>query len=251
MRIVSLAPSNTEILFAIGAGDSIVGRTAYCDYPAQAKAIPKVGDWVSPGISSIRALRPDLVLTSTIVQEKLAAELKAAGLPVEHLSPRTLDDVFLSIRKIGALTGRGGESAQVAERLEQGLSDIEARCSGPRPRLYIEEWHEPPFVSGNWVPRIASMAGADYFPIAEGAASRPVEAPEMSGFAPQLIVLSLCGVKARPEIVLRRASWGSLEAVRKGKISVFDDSLLNRPGPRLLEGCRRLAALISSWRTAG
>ena len=110
MRIVSLAPSNTEILFAIGAGDQIIARTAYCDYPPVAKAIPKIGDWVNPDIDVIKKLEPDLILTSTIVQEKLAERMKKLKLPVYHLDPKKLSDVIASIERIGELVDKTMEA---------------------------------------------------------------------------------------------------------------------------------------------
>ncbi|HSB47017.1 MAG TPA: cobalamin-binding protein [Candidatus Bilamarchaeum sp.] len=246
MRIVSLAPSNTEILFAIGAGGDVVGRTAYCDFPREALGIPKIGDYVNPEPSLIKSLNPDLVLTSTIVQEKLAARLMEAGLPVTHFDPRTLNGVFESVMQIGELVGRRGGAEGVIRGMEDGFHSLMDCPAGKKPRLYIEEWHEPPFVSGNWVPKIAAIAGADYPLALEGQLSREIPLEEIKEFDPEIIVLSICGVRAGPDLVQKRRGWEGISAVRAGRVYAMDDSLLNRPGPRLVEGARQLKKLISS-----
>jgi iron complex transport system substrate-binding protein len=255
MRIISLAPSNTEILFAIGKGDSIIARTAYCDYPPSALKIPKIGDWVNPDIAEVLKLDPDLVLTSTVVQEKLAGRLMGEGLHVLHLSPKTLEDVFRSIYRIGEAAGALDGADALATRMMKELSEIEEKSFMIRrkPRIYIEEWHDPPFVSGNWVPKIAEMAGAEYGLVKEGELSARFDFEELRRLDPQIIVLSICGVKIGPESILRRVGWESLSAVKSGSVYPFDDSLLNRPGPRLVEGCRKLNELVTffSGRTAG
>ncbi|MEW6035074.1 MAG: cobalamin-binding protein [Candidatus Micrarchaeota archaeon] len=249
MRIVSLAPSNTEILFALGAGSDIVGRTAFCDYPPEALSVRKVGDWVEPDIERIRALEPDVILTSTVVQEKLAAKLRKEGLPVEHLSPTNLEGVFRSIYKLGQITGRLGEADALVQGMLLSFSELEAGAAAVSrpPRLYIEEWHAPPFVSGNWVPELAEIAGADYSLSEAGRLSREVSEEEVRRYDPELIILSICGVRLGPEVVLSREGWKGVSAIRAREVHVMDDSLLNRPGPRLVEGCRQLCSLVTSF----
>ncbi|MEW6722220.1 MAG: cobalamin-binding protein [Candidatus Micrarchaeota archaeon] len=253
MRIVSLAPSNTEILFAIGAGAEIVGRTAYCDFPPEAKKIPKLGDWANPDPGAIKRLKPDLVLTSTVVQERLAKTLDSEGLPVLHLSPRDLGGVFGSILDIGGATGRLARAEALVEGMARGLDEIKAEqdASDRRPRLYIEEWHDPPFVSGNWVPELAEIAGAEWELIRKGSLSRKVTADEVRSFDPEIIALSICGVKLSREALARREGWGGISAVKNENIVVLDDSLLNRPGPRLVLGCRAIRDAVTSFSSRG
>jgi iron complex transport system substrate-binding protein len=249
MRIVSLAPSNTEILFALGAGSDVIGRTAFCDYPPEALLVRKVGDWVEPELGRIKALEPDIVLTSTVVQEKLAAKLRREGLLVEHLSPANLEGVFRSIYRLGEISGRLGEADALVQGMLLAFSEIEAAASAVKrpPRLYVEEWHAPPFVSGNWVPELAEIAGADYSLSEPGKLSREVSDAEVCGYDPELIVLSICGVRLGREAVLSRERWKNVSAIRAGEVHVMDDSLLNRPGPRLVEGCRQLCSLVTSF----
>jgi iron complex transport system substrate-binding protein len=111
-----------------------------------------------------------------------------------------------------------------------------------RPRVYVEEWHQPPMASGNWVPEIVRAAGGEPFPILPGALSREVTLDEVARFGPALIVISWCGAGslADKNLLLQRGGWDALSAVQQGSVRVIDDSLLNRPGPRLVEGAQRL-----------
>jgi iron complex transport system substrate-binding protein len=251
MKIISLAPSNTEIVFAIGAGDQVIARTAYCDYPKEALKIPKVGDWVNPDLDEIKRLNPDLILTSTVVQEKLAEKLITEGLPVTHFDPRTLNGVFDSIHQIGELVMKREGAEQLIRNMEDEFHALMNTIEKKKPRLYIEEWHDPPFASGNWVPKLATIAGAEYGLVEEGELSKEVSFEEIKAFDPDIIVLSICGVKSSPELVYRRKEWSDIKAVKSGNVHAFDDSLLNRPGPRLVEGAKQLKKIIfSSLRTS-
>lgn len=247
MRIVSLAPSNTEILFAIGAGQDIIGRTAYCDFPKEALKIPKTGDWVNPDINALKRLKPDLILTSTVVQERLAGTLAREGLPVTHLDPRTLNAVFDSIMQIGELVGRRDAAERLILRMEDCFQGLLDSMPETKPRMYIEEWHDPLYASGNWVPKVAMIAGGEYGLVKEGELSRGVSSEEVGAYDPEIIILSICGVRSSPEMIFRRKGWEGISAVRSKAVYAIDDSLLNRPGPRLVEGAKRLRDLISAF----
>ncbi|MBI5046726.1 cobalamin-binding protein [Candidatus Micrarchaeota archaeon] len=249
MKILSLAPSNTEILFALGAGDQIIGRTAYCDYPQEALQIPKIGDWTNPPISKIKELQPDLILTSTIVQEKLAQKLKKAKLPVAHIAPKNLVAVIGSIEKIGALVGKTEEAKKIAEHMLLRFAEIREKGETLKthPKVYVEEWHKPPFVSGNWVPELAEIAGTEYYSgIAAGEYSKEVTLEQIKKFDPEIIIISICGLGAKTskKLIEQRDGWNQLSAVKNDRIFVFDDSFLNRPGPRLVKGCSMIQELI-------
>ncbi|MBI4452883.1 ABC transporter substrate-binding protein, partial [Candidatus Woesearchaeota archaeon] len=116
----------------------------------------------------------------------------------------------------------------------------------PKPRVYIEEWHKPPTVSGNWVPSLVKTAGGDYSLIRGGVHSKEITTGQIQKYDPEIIIISICGMadKAPKEWVTKREGWQNLGAVKNGKVFVFDDSLLNRPGPRLTIGCEELAKII-------
>jgi len=131
------------------------------------------------------------------------------------------------------------------QSMKSDFSTISQSIDFPRVRLYCEEWHKPPTVSGNWVPKVIEIAGGTSL-CPEGKVSYAVSVEEVQSFDPQAVVLSLCGFgdKAKPEIVSERKEWQRVRAVRENKVFVIDDSLLNRPGPRLVDGARWLQELF-------
>ena len=256
MRIASLSPAATEILFALGVEEEIVCVDRFSNFPEEVKALSHLKDHQKVRTEDVQSFSPELVLTGTVVQERLAAELKKAGLAVVHQDPRTLHQIYESIRALGALLGCDKEAESVILTMQQGFNDVKKKAAllPRKTRIYIEEWpalpnksggHDPPFASGNWVPEIARLAGAEHFPIKAGELSRAVTLEEVQAFDPELIIISWCGAGslAPKELLLKRAGWDQLKAIEQGHVRVIDDSFLNRPGPRLVEGARR----IYSW----
>lgn len=248
MRIASLSPAATEILFALGKGHSVVCRDQFSDYPEGAQGIPLVKGHQKMDVQEILSYKPDLVFTSTIVQAKLAEELRRAELQVIHQDPRTLSEVEHSFLELGVLLGCEERARELALQFRQGMNEVKKRARAlPRhPNVYIEEWHHPPMVSGNWVPEVVKIAGGESFPLPPRSPSREVTLEEIQSFHPDLIVLSICGAGslAKKELLTERPGWADLRAVQEGRMRIIDDSLLNRPGPRLVEGAQRLYAWI-------
>ncbi|MBI2208458.1 cobalamin-binding protein [Candidatus Woesearchaeota archaeon] len=247
-RIVSMAPSNTEILYALGVGDKIVAVTRYCDFPAEAKKKPKIGGWLDIKDELVMGYKPDLLLTSTFVQNEITEKYKKMGMNVVSLMPTTLVGVFNSIKKIGKLVGREKEAELLARNMNKRINEIKSKVKNAdfKPRLYIEEWHKPPTISGNWVPTLARFAGADYSLIRAGYHSREVFLDEIQKYNPEFIVVSICGLndRAPKEWIIKREGWENIRAVKNNNVHVFDDSLLNRPGPRLVDGLEKLASML-------
>ncbi len=240
VRIASLSPAATEILFALGKGREIVCVDQFSDFPEGAKALPHLKGPTEVDTEELRRFAPELVLTETVVQGELAHTLRGAGFSVVHQDPRTLSEVSESIRAYGALLDVDVSAKELQLRMQRGFNDVKKKAKHleRRPHVYIEEWHLPPMASGNWVPEIVALAGGVPFPLKPGELSREVMLEEVSSFDPDLIVLSLCGAGMSPSkaIVTERPGWEMLRA----PIRVIDDSLLNRPGPRLVEGAQRL-----------
>ncbi len=247
MRIASLSPAATEILFAIGAGKQIVCTDQFSNFPEEAKAIPHVRDMVKIDPEEVRKFQPEAVFLGTSIQTKLAEALRAANFSVIHDDPRSIADIYAWIRSIGTIVNREREAGLLIASMQKGFSDLQKKAkmmnnARAKCRLYIEEWHEPPFTSGNWVPEIARMAGGEQFPVPSGALSPEVTLDQVEKWNPDLIIISWCGAGAfaSKELLLNRPGWDRLRAVQKGHVKVIDDSLLNRPGPRLVEGAQRL-----------
>ena len=248
-RIISLAPSNTEILYAIGAADRLVACTRYCDFPEEARKKPRIGGWLDINEELVKKYEPDLLLTSTFVQNKITKKYRKSKMNIVALMPTTLKGVFDSIIKIGKLVDKENEAFQLITSMKNKFNEIQARIKSKyKPRVYIEEWHKPPTVSGNWVPSLVRIAGGRYNLIKAGVHSREVTTEQIQRYDPEIIIISICGMadKAPKEWVTKRKGWENLSAVRNDKVYVFDDSWLNRPGPRLAVGAERLARVINS-----
>ncbi|MBP9774180.1 MAG: ABC transporter substrate-binding protein [Candidatus Peribacteraceae bacterium] len=244
MRIASLSPAITEILFALGREKQIVCTDQFSDWPEKAKILPHLKDHQKINIATLREYQADLIFTSTLVQQKLAEQLKADGLPVVHQDPRSLGDIYENIRTLGMLLEAEPEARELIARMQFGFSQVKKKVGilSKRFKVYVEEWHNPPMVSGNWVPEVVQMAGGIPLSLPRGSASREVTLHEVQTFNPDMIVLSICGAgsAANKSLIDLRAGWKDLPAVLKGRVFVIDDSLLNRPGPRLVEGAQRL-----------
>ncbi len=245
MKIASLSPAATEILFALGLGHLIVCTDQFSNFPEETKKVPYLKDHQRINAAALSEFKPDVVLTGTVIQEKLAEQLKAEGFTVVHQDPHFLADVFETIAQLETLFSQWADQADVLiARLRAELHVLEKRAKlmGARPKVYIEEWHDPPMVSGNWVPELIRAAGGQSFPIEAGALSRAVTLDEVKKFDPDLIVISWCGagLLADKSLLMKREGWDQLRAVRLDHVRVIDDSLLNRPGPRLVEGAKRV-----------
>ncbi len=242
MRIVSLAPSNTEILYRLGAEDQIVATTSLCNYPDKAREKPSIGGWTNPKISRIQELDPDLIIASDDLQNDAVNKLEGDGFPVLQVKPHTLEEVYESFREIGEALGKEKKAEEIIRKMSEDISNIKIKGS---PRIYCEEWMDPPMVSGNWIPGLIEELGGEYF-IEECERSREFELEELKQFDPEHIFLNVCGAgeNLSSETLLERNDWKDISAVRNRKVYVIDDNLLNRPGPRLVEGAKKIAEKI-------
>ncbi len=266
MRIASLSPAVTEILFALEQQKKIVCTDKFSDYPDAAKAIPKLPEHQNIDPEALRVFAPEIVFTSTLVQAKLAERLRNEGSGVIHQDPRSLNDLYDNIRSIGIVLDCTPRAEALIATLQHGFSDTKRKSGllSRRLRVYVEEWHNPPMVSGNWVPDIVRLAGGIPLEVkneqlkavrgpealraewvnndGRNLPSYEVSLEEVRAFDPDLIVLSICGAGnvASKELLTMRAGWAELRAVQENHLFVIDDSLLNRPGPRLVEGAKRL-----------
>lgn len=241
-RIVSLAPSNTEILYALGAEERLVATTALCDFPAEAREKPSVGGWTNSDTSAVVEHEPDLVLASDALQDAVVARCEAEGLRVEQVEPVRLQDVLNSIKAIGEWVGAEDAARDLVAEMNDRFREL--RVDG-EVRVYCEEWTKPPMASGNWVPRLVDLAGGESL-LDEGERSRTVTLDELRDFDPEVVVLHPCGYGdgAEPETVAGRDGWDALTAVQEGRVDAVDDALLNRPGPRLVDGLEALRDAI-------
>jgi iron complex transport system substrate-binding protein len=284
MRIVSLVPNGTEILFALGAGDLVVGVSHECDYPPAARTRPILtGSALTPGMSAaevdaavssqvgsglslytldearIAELAPDVIVTQQLCPVCAVSTGQVDGavrpLPrcpeVVSLDPRTIGDVLADIRRVGEVTGRAEEAEALLADLDRRLAAVRDRIAGrPRPRVLALEWLDPPFAGGHWVPEMIALAGGiDVFGEPGGHSAR-LTWDQVVAADPDMIVVMPCGFDeagAREQIatIAGRPEWQALPAVREGRVFPVDaNGCFSRPGPRLVEGVERLAAIF-------
>ncbi|HYK94763.1 MAG TPA: helical backbone metal receptor [Candidatus Dormibacteraeota bacterium] len=236
-RIVSLSPAVTELLFALGVGDRLVGRTTWCDYPPAAHQIPSVGDGLNPNIEAVAARHPDLVvLYRSALNETAAAQLARLGIPAVVVQQDRLEDIARAARRLGHLTGtdRAGDSlASALEQLVAG-SGLPRR---PRARVAFVVWDNPPVVigAGSYLDELAGLVGAANVFHDIAAASATVGLETIVSRDPDLIVVLRDSATAEPPGFLRRPEWRAVRAVRQARIVYLTGSLFARPGPRAAE----------------
>jgi iron complex transport system substrate-binding protein len=236
-RIVSLAPSITEIAYAAGAGPSLVGTVEYSDYPAEARALPRVGDGWQVDVEQVLALRPDLVLAwATGTPQATIAKLEAVGLRVEAVETRRLADVPSALRRLGALAGSPREAEAAAGEFESEIRRLRQLYAGaPAVSVFIEIDDEPLYtVGGNHVisEAVALCGGRNVFADL-GQVAPPVDLESVLARDPQVIV-STDDTIADPAAIWRR--WPHLAAVRAGAIYSLPADLVARATPRLARG---------------
>ncbi|MGB5924882.1 MAG: cobalamin-binding protein [Dehalococcoidia bacterium] len=243
-RIISLAPSNTEILFALGLGDKVVGVTMYCDYPPEAQDKEKVGDYYGPDIEKIIALEPDLILATDFHRFDLIPALEEQELAVFAVAPQTLEDALDSIQKIGEITGREAEAAQLVNGMGSKIEEIEEQTKEfeEKPSVFYITWHDPMWTVGRntWIDDLINVAGgvnifSENF---EGGAMVQIEWVILHD--PEIIITSEWSY----DWALNATELASTNASQTGRIYTFDDDLAQRPGPRLVKGLEWFAHLI-------
>ncbi|HDQ06150.1 MAG TPA: cobalamin-binding protein [Candidatus Bathyarchaeota archaeon] len=270
-RIVSLSPSSTEILFAVGAGPKVVGITNYCNYPPELEAhieadeITRVGGYWNPSIETIVELKPDLVLVSTAkctvktneckvncrrrceITAQVAAQLRSLGLKVLTLGPHSMNDVLDDILLVGRASGNAAEASNLVEELRQRINSvIRKKAASHRPKVYFEVWNDPymSVSSGTWIGDLINLAGgANIF--GETVSEWPIiDSEDIIQRNPDIIVFPVIPDVPRFwgsfEEVKKRQGWKSINAVRNGNLYEVPRDFISRPGPRLVEALEML-----------
>jgi iron complex transport system substrate-binding protein len=255
-RIVCLTEEPTEVLYALGEQHRIVGISGFTVRPPQArKDKPKVSAFTSAKIDAILRLEPDFVVGFSDIQADIAAALVRHGVEVWISNHRSVSGILDYVRRLGALVGAAEQANAYADALAAGLEAIErdAATLPRRPKVYFEEWDEPPITGIRWVAELVRIAGGDdIFPerAAEPLARhRILEDPgEVVRRAPDIILGSWCGKKFRPGHVATRPGWSEIPAVRDGQLHEVKSPIILQPGPAALtDGVREIARIIRAW----
>jgi iron complex transport system substrate-binding protein len=280
MRIVSLLPSATEIVYALGLGGHLVGVTDECDWPPQARTVPVVSHSALPAAAepaeidrlvsasigggqplyrldtdAIGDLRPDLVLAQDLCavcavpsgQVNQALDLLGCQAEVISLDPSSLDEVLEGVLQVGKAAGAEQRAEEVVAGLRERLARVQAVVEGlERPRVFALEWGDPPFNGGHWVPQMLQVAGAEAVLACPGAPSVRVTWAQIEAAAPQVVVFMPCGYDLQAaadearRTLLQRPELAGVEAI----VAVDASAYCSRPGPRLVDGVEILAAAL-------
>jgi len=245
LRIVSLAPSATSILCAIGARRALVGVTKWCADVAPVDKLPKLGDcWHMESADEILRLKPTLVIGSVPYKQETVAKLLEQRFNFLAMNPRTLSDIEADIRMLGGITQRAAAGEHVVKKMRRAFSQFEklARRRKQRVRVYCESWPNPRISSPPWVSELVNICGGE---MVVPAGEKVTEA-QVAVARPEVIVLAWAatGTKADPEQAYKVTAWKDVPAIRNRKVYVISDELLNTPGPPLVEGARALYKLF-------
>jgi iron complex transport system substrate-binding protein len=238
-RIVSLEPSVTATLCALGQRDLLVGVTRYCSRLADVEGIPQVEITWSVDAAQVAALRPDLVIAGTPYRAGKIDELLQRKIPVLCLYPQTLADVHNSIDWLGRLCGVPDRAQALVDKMQTTLADLTEQAKKlPSQRVYVETWPNPLFTGEPWIAEIVSALGGNFVPMPPG---RQVTEAEVLAADPEVIVVNWAGVeKLDPDQVYKRPGWQSVSAVQNRRVVAVNEIALNAPGPTLIEGMHEL-----------
>lgn len=279
MRIASLVPSATEMLFALGLGEDVVAVTHECDHPPQARSLPQLTRTVlSPELSSaeidkavkarvaegralyeldeerLAALAPDLIVTQAICavcavsyEDVLEVAARLPGSPrVVQQDPSTLGEMLEDVIRLGEATGIAAQAHELRGELEGRLATVRAAVSGAiPPRVIALEWLNPPYVGGHWMPEMISIAGGEDVAGPPGLNSPEVSWPELSGLGADVAVAMPCGMYVEESSAQSLAHWDRIELLGASRVFAVDAaSTFSRPGPRLIDGVELLGHLL-------
>src|SRR5687767_815299 len=251
-RVLSMAPSNTEILFAIGAGSQVVGRDSLSDYPAEAADITDIGStFEALNTEAIVSLKPDLVLAAEINTPEQVKQLEDLGLTVYYLkNPATLEEMYDNLAIVAQLTGHEDEAAALTESLKARVAAVDEKIAplSSRPGVFYElDATDPakPYTAGKgtFITLLIDRAGG--YNIASDIDGYPQFSLEQVVTAdPAFIILGDARYGVSPESIAQRPGWENLSAVKNGNVVPFNDDLASRPGPRLVDALEELAKIL-------
>ncbi|MDI3535190.1 MAG: cobalamin transport system substrate-binding protein [Thermosediminibacterales bacterium] len=250
-RVVSLAPGNTEILFAIEAGDKVVGVTKYCDYPPEAKTKEIIGGFSDPNIEKIVSINPDLVLATTM-HEKTVKELEKLNIPVIVLHAQTAEGVIKIINLAGKAVGHEKEAAAVTASMKEKIGSITEKIKDipekDRPSVYYEVWREPIMTAGpkTLIHDLITLAGGINI-----GADAETDYPQ---YSVETLLKKNPDVMIAPDLhgsntatlgkVKQRPGWSNISAVKNNRVYLIEDDLITVPGPRVVDGLEAIAKAL-------
>ncbi|MEW8973414.1 MAG: cobalamin-binding protein [Tissierellaceae bacterium] len=246
-RIISLSPSNTEILFALGLGDKIVGVTTFCDYPEEALEKEKIGNYSGINLEKIIELQPDLVLSYGPGEEENNKRLKEVGIPVLGYLPESIDEVIENILIIGRITGTEKKAEELTNDMLKKKDEIVEKVKGTeKKRVFYEIWHEPLQAAGpgSFMDSLIQLANGDN--IAKDAKGEypQYDIEQLIERDPEVYLTSADIPEKTIESILERPGYSEISAIKQGRVYILDANITSRPGPRIVEALELVARAI-------
>lgn len=241
-RIVSLEPSVTAIVYALGQQERLVAVSKYCERLVDVGDKPRLAPTWSADAQAIAALAPDLVIASVPYRSESINALLQARLNVLMLYPQRLQDVYAHILWLGRLCQASERAQALVAEMQTALQALRPPQHRPRPRVYYEVWPQPLISAPGWVADLIDLVGGQCL-----ATSSPVSEQDILAADPEIIIVAWAGIEPqRPDVVLQRPGWEHVTAVRQRRVIPANEIRLNAPGPNLLEGARELATIIQT-----
>lgn len=245
-RIVSLSPGNTEILFALSAGDRVVGVASYSDYPEDAKNKPSIGGYHAPDVEKILSLAPDLVIAMGEVQVKYIQSLKRAGIVVVSVEPKNMQEILDAIDIISAAIGEQERGVALRSELEHKLSEVRrVTANSTSKRVFLEVWDSPLLTVGNksFINDIINQAGGINVAAERNVDYTPCDIETLYSYDPDAYVV-ISHSRNASRAFINKADFADMAAVKNQQIAAINDDLLTRPGPRSFTGLVKLAEIL-------
>ena len=247
-RIVSLSPGNTEIIFAVGAGNRLVGVTTYCDYPDAARALPKVGGFYDPDVETIILMQPDIVFTSGQMHLRVIQSLERAGIKVVAIEPQSMADVIKAVRLVGELLHEQDNSEKIANQLEQKLRAVQALNQPDKSphRVFIEVWDVPLLTVGakSYISDIVTQAGGINVAADRQADYTPCDYEALYAYNPDTYLIVRNGMAGKESRVISKSEVADIEAIRRKRVFYVSDDYLGRPGPRSFIALEQIGEIL-------
>jgi len=254
MRIISICPSNTELLAYLGLTNDLIAVDDYSDWPQAVLTLPRVGPDLAIRMEEVEQLKPDLVVASLTVpgMEKNIEELERRKLPYIILNPKSLQDIGENMLQLGDIAGIPEKARAIYEKYQsiiQSYHSLSHKTEQKQPSIYWEWWPKPVFTPGgtNWLTEISRLAGAKNLFEEDSRNSVKTDWEDVLSKNPDVISLVWVGVskeKINTDIVINRPGWERINAIKNQQVHVLDEPLFCRPSPRLLVGLKKLASLL-------
>jgi iron complex transport system substrate-binding protein len=242
-RIISLAPSVTEVLYLLGAGDRLIGVTTHCDWPEDVKRKPRIGSLLNPNYETILAARPDLIVASTAGNDRASVyRLAELGLPVFVTAPRTVEGIFETTLALGRITDCEAEGKRLAAGIRARLQEVKRRLAGlPPTRAFFITWFDPLLAPGRktFENDVLALAGVVSISASSEEFYPRYSLEQVVTKNPEAILTVFHPGNALPDL-RRIAGWKSLEAVKRGRVYILSE-VLQHPSPRFVDGVEELA----------